>query len=160
MAHAGGGDSGARALRNPRVLFAAGVVLAAIVVAVVVLSLTSGGSGDDATPRVVRAELALEQFTPPGTAASELLVTLTAPELNTPETTGGERVVLLRCFDADGEVAIRRAADWPLLEEPGYDPHIHHPANRQLLDSIRACRLTGPGIDFQGQVTGRLPVSD
>lgn len=145
-------------MSNPRVLLAAGVALIALVI-VVGLSLTSGGSSDerDRTPRIVRGELTLEKFTAPGATQPELLVSLADPELNTLDVTGGERVVSLRCFDDSGSVVIRRVADWPLLEEPGYLPHIHQPANRRLLQSVRACRLTGPGIDFEGQLAAGAP---
>ncbi len=140
-------------LGNPRILVAAGVALIALVI-VAGLSLTTGGSSDesDRTPQIVRGKLTLERSTAPGAAQPELLVSLADPELNTLDVTGGERVVSLRCFDDSGSVAVRRVAEWPLVEEAGYLPHIHQPAGRELLDSIRACRLTGPGIDFEGQL--------
>lgn len=149
-------------MSDPRLLIAAGVALIALVVGVG-LSLTGGGGGSvdaDRTPRIVRGELTLEKVTAAGAGGSELLVSLADPALNTPEVTGGARVVSLRCFDDSGTVAIRRVADWPLVEEPGYLPHIHQPAGRRLLDSIRACRLTGPGIDFEGQITGRSQATE
>ena len=59
--------------------------------------------------------------------------------------------------DAGGAAAIDRTVDWPLLEEEGYPPHIHQPADARLLERIRSCRLSGPGIDFDGRVVGRLP---
>ncbi len=150
-------------MRNPRVLFAAGVVLAAGGAGVLALSLGDGsGGGDDDVdrpPRVVRAQLTLERFMAPGAALPELLVSLSVPRLNTTDVTGGARTVTLRCLDASGAIALTRPAEWPLLEEAGFPPHIHQPANRRLLDSIRTCRLTGPGIDFDGRVTGAAPAA-
>ncbi len=146
-------------MRNTRVLLAGGVVLAAGV-AVLALSL-GGGSGDavDRPPRVVRAPLTLERFIAPGAAAPELLVSLSVPRLNTTEVTGGARTVTLRCSDASGATVIARPAEWPMLEEAGLPPHIHQPAGQRLLDSIRACRITGPGIEFEGRVAARAPAA-
>lgn len=149
-------------MRNPRVLIAGGVVLASVAVGGVALSLGGGSGGGDDRDRalpVARAKLTLERFTPPGAAGPELLVSLSVPRLNTLAVTGGARTVTLRCVDAEGRTAITRPADWPLLEETGYAPHIHQPAIPRLLDSIRACRLTGPGIDFEGRVAGRAPAA-
>lgn len=149
-------------MRNPRALFAAGVVVVAVVVGVVLLAFAGRDSDDegDAPRRPVRAELVLEQFTRLDTGERELLVSLSAPQLNTLEVTGAERVVLLQCSDGAGSTIIRRPSEWPLLEEEGYLPHIHQPASRTQLDSIRACSLTGPGIDFEGRVSGDLPVAE
>lgn len=146
-------------MRNPRALLAAGVVVVAVVAGVVLLMVTGGDSDGEAEgpPRPVRAALTLEQFTRPDTGEPELLVSLATPQLNTLETTGGESVVRLACSDAAGATIIRRPTEWPLEEEVGFLPHIHQPASRKQLDGIRACTLTGPGIDFEGRVAGRLP---
>lgn len=146
-------------MRSPRALLAAGVVAVTVVAGVVLLTVVGGDWGDDSEgpQRPVRAALTLEQFDRPDTGERELLVSLSAPRLNTLEVTGGERVVLLRCSDDTGATIIRRPSAWPLLEEDGFLPHVHQPARRQQLDSIRACTLTGPGIDFEGRVAGRLP---
>lgn len=146
-------------MRNPRALLAAGVVAVAVVAGVVLLTVVVGDSDGEGEgpPRPVRASLTLEQFTRLDTAEPELLVSLATPQLNTLETTGAERVVLLRCSDATGTTIIRQPAEWPLEEEVGFLPHIHQPASRKQLDSVRACTLTGPGIDFEGRVAGRLP---
>lgn len=116
----------------------------------------------DKSPRTVRAELTLEQSARPDTGETELLISLQrdGPRLNRPETTGGARSVRLRCFDRNGAVTIRQPTAWPLAEEAGYPyPHIHHSADQRVLDGIRSCRLTGPGVDFRGEVSGRLPVA-
>ena len=146
-------------MRNPRALLAAGVVVLAVVAAVVLLTVTGGDSDgeEEGPPRPVRASLTLEQFTRPDTGEPELLVSLATPQLNTLETTGGESVVVLECSDGAGATIIRRPTEWPLEEEVGFLPHIHQPASRKQLDSVRACTLTGPGIDFEGRVAGRLP---
>lgn len=148
-------------MRNSRALLAGGVVVVAVVVAVVLLVVAPGDSDDDggdAPRRVVHAKLRLEQYAAAG--SNELLVSLTDPRLNTLQLTGGERKVTLRCFDAGGAQAFQVPADWPLLEEPGYPwPHIHQPAGDMMLARVRACRLIGPGIDFEGSVPGPLPRS-
>lgn len=144
--------------RNPRALFAACIVVVAVVAAIVLLPRDADDSA--ATPdvplRVVRAQLALEAFVRPDTGERELLVSLAVPQLNRLDVTGGARLVSLLCTDRSGATPVRRPVDWPLLEEPGFAPHIHQPASRRLLDSIRSCRLTGPGIDFEGRVSKRL----
>jgi hypothetical protein len=123
------------------------VVLATVVLAVLLLS--RGDSEEQ--PRTVRATLTLEQVSLPGTGGRELVVSLPGPELNTLDVTGGEQRVRLRCLDSAGAVAIDRPVDWPLVEEAGYPPHVHHPAAQPLLDRIRSCRLVGPNMDFEGR---------
>jgi hypothetical protein len=162
-------------MRNPRVLLAAGIALVVVVAAVVLLSSgRSANSGGRAAQRGVaprtqpplpalpvrRATLRLERFTPRGAERAELLISLPAARLNAPRTTGGARSVTLTCISASGAKAFAVPTAWPLQEEFGYPlPHIHVPAGQQLLDGIRRCRLTGPGIDFEGRVPGRLPVA-
>lgn len=150
---------------NPRVLIAAAVLLTALV-AVAAVVLLAGGSEDDtegpvraATPlRTVRSELTLERAVVPTTGRpEELLVSLPDQRLNTLATTGGETSVLLRCVDKGGAATLSQKVAWPLLEEVGFPPHIHQPIRPQVLDGVRGCRLTGPGIDFSGRVSGRVP---
>ncbi len=148
-------------VRNPRALLAAAVVIVAVVLGVAVLPGLGGNAGDtNGAVRVVRATLTLEEAEAPDSGRRELLVTLPGTRLNRLELTGGTPVVWLRCFDGSGGLAVRRPIDWPLRKEEGSPPHIHHPAGRRLLDRIRRCRLTGPGIVFEGRVTGRLPVAE
>ena len=156
-------------MRNPRVLMALGILAALVAGGVVALS-----SGGDASPGaearrgavtrprvplpVVRSKLRLEEFDRADTGI-ELLISLPATRLNTPRTTGGARSVTLTCFGASGAKAFVVPQPWPLMEEFGYPfPHIHVPVGQRLLDTIRRCRLTGPGIDFEGSVPGRLRV--
>ena len=149
-------------MRNPRALLAAGVLVMAVVAGVVLLTVAGGDSDGEGEgpPRPVRASLTLEQFARLDTGEPELLVSLATPQLNTLDTTGGETVVLLRCSDSAGATIIRQPAEWPLEEEVGFLPHIHQPASREQLDSVRACTLTGPGIAFEGRVAGRLPQAE
>ncbi len=158
-------------MRNPRGLLAAGIAL--VVVAVVLLSsggdtnapgrTTQGATAPRPPPPqarlpVRRATLRLEQFKPQGAERAELLISLPAARLNTPRTTGGATSVTLTCFDASGAQAFAVPTAWPLQEEFGFPlPHIHVPAGQQLLDGIRRCNLSGPGVDLEGRVAGRLP---
>lgn len=138
----------------------AALIAAAVLVAVV------GACGSDEEKdkplRTVRAELILEQFVRPDTGAKELLISLPQGKtrLNRAETTGGAKLVRLRCLDKNGKEAISERTAWPLQEEAGYPyPHIHQLADQRVLNRIRACRLTGPGIDFKGEVPGRPPAA-
>jgi hypothetical protein len=153
-------------VRNPRLLVAAGVVLVAVALGVVLLA----GSGGDAPVggdlptatqteplRTVTATLTLEQAELPDSGGRELLVSLPGPQFNTLDVTRGGVLVSLRCFDRGGALVLDQPVDWPLPEEAGYPPHIHRPAARRMLDEIRRCRVTAPGIDFEGRVSGRLP---
>lgn len=146
-------------MKGPRALLAVGVVVLAG--AALVALLLAGGSGDDEEPqRTARARLTLERFRTPDTGTLELLISLQETRLNDPELTGGEKSVLLRCFDDRGAATIRTPTDWPLLEEAGYPlPHIHHPVAPEVLEDVRRCRLTGPGIDFEGRVPGPPPAA-
>ena len=156
-------------MRNPRLLVAAGVVLLAAAVGAVLLASPGGDPGaGDATatatttappPPVVRATLTLEQFERLDTGARELLVSLPGPQFNSAELADDEQQVLLRCFDGDGARVIVAAVDWPLVEEPGYPPHIHQAESPEVLDGVRRCRVTGRSIDYEGRVSGRLPVT-
>ena len=145
-------------LKNPRLLLAGGLAIAAVVMGGVVLAGVGGGSGDEsAKPRVTRAALTLERASRPDAGGEELLVSLPVAHLNTPEINNGESVVTLRCVDSSGATAVERPVDWPLPEEEGLAPHIHEPAQEAVLDSIRGCTLKGAGIDFGAATSGPLP---
>jgi hypothetical protein len=146
-------------MRNPRVVLAAVLLLGALVAGVALLSSgadTGSGRGQARLP-VTRSSLTLAQR---DTQASgpELLISLPKARLNTRETTGGRTSVTLTCFVSGGGRAFSVPQTWPLMEEFGYPlPHAHVPVGRPLLETIRRCRLTGPGIDLEGHVAGRLP---
>jgi hypothetical protein len=144
--------------RNPRVLLAAALLLGLLVAGVVLL--TSGGDtrpAHNAPLPVVRSSLTLQQRDTPD-SGPELLISLPEARLNSRKTTGGDTSVALTCFSAGGARAFRVPQPWPMMEEFGYPlPHLHVPVGPQLLETIRRCRLTGPGIDLEGQVPGRLP---
>jgi hypothetical protein len=155
-------------VRNPRLLVAAGVVLVAVVAGVLLLT---GADGDAPAPtastatqaeppeplRTVRAKLTLEQTVQGDSDVRELLVSLPGPQFNTPEVARGAATVSLRCFDRDGDAVFEEPVNWPLPEEAGYPPHIHRPSFARELAAIRRCRVTAPGIDYEGRVSGRLP---
>lgn len=151
-------DDSAKRARNPRLLLAAGVA-AAVLLGVVLLIVAGSGSDDEtgAAKRVTRATLTLERAIRPDNGRQELLVSLPGPQLNTPDINHGSTVVGLRCVDASGADVIRRQVDWPLIEEPGFPPHIHHPATPRTLERIRRCTLTGTGIAFTAATSGALP---
>ena len=153
---------------NPRVVLAVGVAIVAVAVGVGLVALGGGDGGKGGSadgdkgpvaPRVVRAALKLEQYTRPDTGESELLASIPSPRFNGADMVRGTPLVWLQCFDATGKSLFRYAQDWPLLEEVGYPPHIHQLATARVLRSIRRCSVTGVGVDFEGSVTGRLPVS-
>jgi hypothetical protein len=154
-------------VKHPRVLLAAGVVVVAVLAAVLALPHFGGtpehvGAARTSAARpagVLRATLTLEQYNQPATGDSELLVSSPGPQFNLADQLTGTPVVWLRCFDRAGKRVIRYPYDWPLLEEPGYPPHIHHPATQQLLRRVYRCDVTGPGIDFEGTVEGSLPIA-
>jgi hypothetical protein len=131
--------------------------VAALLAAGAVLALSSSGSGKGKPLRTTHARLTLEAYGQPETGETELLISLHDKRLNTPDRTGGAKSVELQCSDAHS-VKFRTRTRWPLLEEYGYPyPHIHQLAGLQLLKSIRECRLTGPGISFEGRVHGPPP---
>jgi len=71
-------------MKNPRLLLAGGLTIAAVVIGVVVLPGVGGGSDDEnAKPRVTRATLTLERASRPDTGGQELLVSLPGAHLNT-----------------------------------------------------------------------------
>ncbi len=151
-------------MRNPRALLAAGVLVVAAAIGVLLVVLLPGGGepGSDVPEkplRVTRATLTLEQAQRPDTGGRELLVSLPAEQLNSREITGGARVVWLRCLDDAGAVVVRQPFDWPLVEEEGFMPHIHHPLATPELKRVRRCRLTAPGMDFAASVKGSLPTA-
>ncbi len=148
------------------------VAFLAVLGVAAVIAFVAGGSENDTEPavsaggppppakpvRTVRSELTLERFVLPTTGEpEELVVSLPEQRLNVLETTGGETEVLLRCVDKGGAETLRQLVAWPLLEETGFPPHIHQAIRPDVLDAVRGCRLTGPGIDFEGRVPGRVP---
>lgn len=146
-------------MNNPRVLLAAALLLGLLAAGVVLLASSGGGStghGGERLP-VVRSALTLAQRDAPDTGA-ELLISLPKARLNTRARTGGRTSVTLTCFAATGAKAFSVPQPWPMMEEFGYPlPHLHVPVGPQLLETIRRCRLTGPGIELEGRVPGRLP---
>lgn len=55
----------------------------------------------------------------------------------------------------DGDERLRVVRGQLTLEESGYpSPHLHHRADPDVLDDVRSCRLTGPGIDLEGRAPG------
>jgi hypothetical protein len=146
-------------MNNPRVVLAAALLLGLLAAGLVLLGTCGRGAtgrGGERLP-VVRSGLTLAQRDAPDTGA-ELLISLPKARLNTRATTGGKTSVTLTCFVATGARAFSVLQPWPMMEEFGYPlPHLHVPVGPQLLETIRRCRLTGPGIDLEGHVPGRLP---
>lgn len=145
------------ALNNPRVLLAAALAVAALVIGAVVLVAGGSEDADDKPLRTTRAQLTLERGVQPDTGYPELVVSLPEQRLNTTATTGGATSVLLRCVDKRGDEAIRQKHGWPLQEEVGFSPHVHQPVGPKVLKSLRACRMTGTGVDFNVRVRGEIP---
>jgi len=162
-------------MKSSRVLIAVAALAVSGVLAVVIFVVggsdgATGGTDNEGTTGAerpaealpaVRSELTLERAIVPTTGQpEELVVSLPAQRLNALETTGGATRVLLRCVEASGAETLREAVAWPLLEEAGFPPHIHQPIRPDVLDGVRGCRLTGPGIDFEGRVPGRVPSAE
>lgn len=144
------------AAARPRILITAGVLLVALVVAVVILGAGGNGEGPRKAVRTVRAQLTLERAVQPETGQPELIVSLPERRLNTLETSHGATSVLLRCVDRRGAETIRQRHDWPLQEEVGFSPHVHQPAGPRVLNGVRGCRITGRGVDFTARERGRV----
>lgn len=125
------------------------------------LAVRTSGPAPEAPLRTVRSELTLERSRLMTTGMpEELVVSLPEQRLNVLKTAGGETVVLLRCANQSEVETLRQMVQWPLLEESGFPPYIHHLIRPDVLRGVRVCRLTGPGIDFEGRVSGRVPSAE
>jgi len=67
--------------------------------------------------------------------------------------TGNKTNVVVVCFDSGGKQVLRANADWPFIEEPGYDrPHIHQPVSDAQLKAVATCTVDG----MKHHLTGAL----
>jgi hypothetical protein len=119
----------------------AAVVAAVGVAALVAVALaTSGGEEADGL-RVERSQV-------------EVIVYLAEPDVNQPETAGGDRSVTLECVDSGGEVLARAPMAWPLADTDGgtLDPHAHLPIDPDTIQRVDRCRLRGTDPVLEGGV--------
>lgn len=89
--------------------------------------------------------------------APELLISLGDEDLNTLETTDGERFVHVECVGRDGQVVLAADQAWPFVDEPGFDyPHAHQVATREQLQRADRCRLGVTRVRLEADVSGVL----
>jgi hypothetical protein len=122
-----------------------------IVIAVPLIAWAASSSGDE------QQSLVVERWTNDA-GAPELIVSLGEEDLNTLETTNGERTVRLECFGRDGQLVLDGNQKWPFLDdEPGYDaPHAHQAASREQLQRADRCSLRGTRVRLEADVKGTL----
>jgi hypothetical protein len=122
-----------------------------IVIAVPLIAWAASSSGDE------QQSLIVERWTNDA-GASELIVSLGEKDLNTLETTNGNRTVRLECVGRDGELVLDAEQRWPFVDgEPGYDsPHAHQAASREQLQRADRCRLRGTRVHLEADVKGVL----
>jgi hypothetical protein len=128
-----------------RMRLAALAVLLAVLVPLVVIAVSSGGS-DDGAPDGLQVERA------PG--LPEVIVYVEDPEVNRADTTGGAARVTLQCLDRDGEVVWSSRERWPFTNTDGgtLDPHVHLAMDATVVDRVARCRLN----DTDPRLEGRL----
>jgi hypothetical protein len=124
---------------------AALAVLLAVLVPLVVIAVSSGGS-DDGAPAGLRVERAPD--------VPEVIVSVEDPEVNRAETSGGAARVTLQCLDRDGEVVWSSRERWPFTNTDGgtLDPHVHLAMAATVVDRVARCRLN----DTDPRLEGRL----
>jgi hypothetical protein len=124
---------------------AALAVLLAVLVPLVVIAVSSGGS-DDGAPAGLRVERAPD--------VPEVIVSVEDPEVNRAETSGGAARVTLQCLDRDGEVVWSSRERWPFTNTDGgtLDPHVHLAMDATVVDRVARCRLN----DTDPRLEGRL----
>jgi hypothetical protein len=122
-----------------------------IIIAAPLIAWTASSSGGDEQSLIVDRATGL-------TGAPELLVSLGDDDLNTLETSNGDRVVRVQCVGRDGRIVLDAKQTWPFIDEPGYDYlHAHQPASREQLQQADRCRLQGTRTRLEADVQGPLP---
>ena len=115
-------------------------------VALLAASVLAGCGGGE--PR-----LTVERFESPVTGP-EVLVSV-SPEVNQPDTTGGEAQVEMVCTDRRQREVIRSVQPWPFeADGVGNDlPHAHQQASDQLVAQVARCRLLGTDPPLSGDMS-------
>jgi hypothetical protein len=124
-----------------------------VIIATPLIAWTASAGGDEKNDG---QSLIVERATA-ANGAPELLVSLGDDDLNTLETTNGEKVVRVECVARNGEVVLDAKQRWPFVDEPEFDyPHAHQPASREQLQRAYRCGLRGTRIRLEADVKGAL----
>jgi hypothetical protein len=119
------------------------LIAAVIIVPVAVWAVGSGGSDDS---------LRVEQYVSYYTGGPEIVLAIPRKYNNMAET-GNKANVVVVCLDSGGKQVLRANADWPFIEEPGYDlPHVHQPVSDAQLKAVATCTVEG----MKHHLTGAL----
>jgi hypothetical protein len=120
------------------------VVLLAVGVPLAIVAVLGSGGGDE-EETVLWAERSPE--------LPELRV-FVDPEVNTPERTGGRRVVAVECLDESGGVVARSDEAFPFTDtdQNTLDPHVHMPVNPARLGEVVRCRVRPADPELAGPV--------
>src|SRR5436853_2911482 len=118
------------------------LIAAVVIVPVAVWALGSGGSDS----------LSVQQNTNYYTGGPEIVVGIPKKYNNMAETNNKTNVVVV-CYKADGQLLFQTTADWPFINEPGYDlPHVHTPVTNAQLKAMATCTVRG----MKHKLTGAL----
>jgi hypothetical protein len=129
--------------RDRKSLLPAVLIAAVIIVPAAIWALGAGG-GDDS--------LRVEQYVSYYTGGPEIVIAIPRKYNNMAET-GNKANVVVVCFDSGGKQVLRANADWPFIEEPGYDlPHVHQPVSDAQLKAVATCTVDG----MKHHLTGAL----
>jgi hypothetical protein len=125
-------------------------LLIAVLIAAPLIAWSASSGGDE-------PDLIVERWTGLD-GEPELLVSLGDEDLNTLQTTNGEKVVRMECVGREGEVVLDVERRWPFrMNEPGYNyPHAHQAASRDQVQQADQCRLRGTRVPLEADVEGTL----
>jgi|SRR5215207_2147782 len=118
-------------------------VLLAISVPLIVIAAAGGGSDDSGDG--IRIE-------PSNRGLPEVVIYLEDPDVNTPGTTDGAKLVVIECTDRAGAVVFTATKRWPFRDIDGgvFDPHVHVAVPAAILGSIDRCKLKGTDPQLEG----------
>ena len=125
-------------------------LLALVVLLVAALPLViigaAGSGGDDEEDAALRVERSPD--------VPELLVFL-APDVNTPERSGGRRTVTVECLAAGGQVVASQDEDWPFTDtdQGTLDPHAHVTVDPARIGDVDRCRVRPAKPPLAGPVS-------
>ena len=127
--------------------------LATVLAALVVVPLAVWAGSSLLDDEEEDGELRIE--TVPGAGGDpELVASLSDDDLNTLDTSGGERSVTFECLDTSGAVELRVEYPFPFTDTDGglQPPHVHLQPSRRQLRAIERCRLEDTTPPLEGPV--------